>query len=923
MLQGWFIIAAAFAYLCVLFAIAYWGDKRAAEKRSIISNPYVYTLSIAVYCTSWTFYGSVGRAASSGVGFLPIYLGPTLTFILAWFVLRKIIRISKVNRITSIADFIASRYGKSSYLGGLVTIIAVIGIVPYISLQLSAVSDSFTVLTQYPVVAMAEKVSSVPIFADTAFYVSLFLGAFAILFGARHLDASEHHEGMVAAIAFESVVKLLAFLAIGLFVTYGVYDGFGDIFSRAQTTEGLAKLFTMEGAGGYGSWVSLTLLSMAAIIFLPRQFQMTVVECTNERHLKKAVWLFPLYLFLINIFVLPIAFGGLLHFPQGGVNADMFVLTLPMAEHQEMLALFAFIGGLSAATAMIIVATVSLSTMVSNDLVMPVLLRFAWLHLSRRADLTGLILTIRRTTIAVVLLMGYLYVRLIGDSYALVSIGLVSFIAAAQFAPAIIGGIFWKGASRAGAIAGLGGGFVLWAYTLLVPSFARSGRLPESFLLDGPLGIGMLKPQALFWLEGLDPTSHALFWTMVINIGLFLAFSLCSSQSVVERSQAVQFVDVFKRTATGRHTWQGRATVGEIKQLLARFIGRVRMENTFSELEKSLVQVLPDEGVASVEVVAFAERQLAGTIGAASARIMLASVVREEMHDMDEMLEILDEASQVIEYSRRLEEKSHQLQSVSDDLKAANFQLKELDKLKDEFISTVSHELRTPLTSIRSFSEILHDNPDMSEEKQNEFVGIIVKESERLTRLLDNILDISKMEAGKLEWQLKVLDPKEVIEDALAATAGLFQQGDNIRLHTDLPDNLPAVHVDSDRLTQVLVNLISNAVKFCDMDDGTVWITAKAKDGALCVSVRDNGIGISPGDHEKVFKRFQQAGTLETQKPRGTGLGLPISVEIIVQFGGEIWVDSEIGAGATFEFCIPVASDDGDGLPFIKEGSTG
>ncbi len=909
MLQGWTIIAVAFVYLCILFGIAYWGDKRSDQNRSIISNPYIYALSIAVYCTSWTYYGSVGRAASAGVGFLPIYLGPTLTFILAWFALRKIIRISKTNRITSIADFIASRYGKSSYLGGLVTIIAVVGIMPYISLQLKAVSTSFTVLSQYPDIVMPDNLGSVSVFADTVFYVSLFLGAFAILFGTRHIDASEHHEGMVAAIAFESVIKLLAFLAIGIFVTFGIYDGFGDIFSRARESESLSKLFTMEGAGGYSSWASLTVLSMAAIIFLPRQFQVTVVECVNEAHLRKAMWLFPLYLFLINIFVLPIAFGGLLHFPDGGVNADTFVLTLPMAEHREALALFAFIGGLSAATAMIIVATVSLSTMVSNDLVMPVLLRMSRLRLSERSDLSGLILTIRRTTIALVLLLGYVYVRLIGESYALVSIGLVSFTAAAQFAPAIIAGIFWKGAGRTGAAAGLGGGFLMWAYTLLVPSFARSGWIPASFINDGPFGITMLKPYALFWLEGLDPITHALFWTMVINIGLFLIFSLIASQSVVERSQAVQFVDVFKETSGGRRLWRGSATIGEVKRLLARFVGRVRMDAAFKKLEKTLQRDLPDDSAAGGDVVSFAERQLAGAIGAASARIMVASVVREEMHDIDEMMEILDEASQVIEYSRQLEEKSNQLQIATDDLKAANARLQELDKLKDGFVSTVSHELRTPLTSIRSFSEIIYDNPDMPREQKGEFLGIIVKESERLTRLIDDVLDIAKMESGKLEWQMKVLDPKQVIDEALAATAGLFRQNDKVQLYADIPDGLPTVYVDSDRLVQVLVNLISNAVKFCDQADGGVWITAKAEKANLLVSVRDNGTGIAPKDHKKVFERFQQAGNPMTEKPKGTGLGLPICVEIIHHFGGELWVDSKLGEGAIFAFRIPFAAD--------------
>src|SRR2546425_2023731 len=350
MLNAPTIVVIALLYLCLLFAIAYYGDKRADRGQSIIGNPYIYALSIGVYATSWTFYGSVGRAASSGVGFLPIYIGPTLTFILGWYLIRKIIRISKVNRITSIADFIASRYGKSSNLGGLVTIIAVVGILPYISLQLKAISMSFSVLLGYPEIVMPAQSGSTPVLRDTALYVALIMAAFAILFGTRHIDASEHHEGMVAAIAFESVVKLLAFLAVGVFVTYGVYEGFGDLFSRAASSPDLAKLFTIDAGTGYTSWISLTVLAMLAIFVLPRQFQVLVVENVDERHVKKAVWLFPLYLLLINIFVLPIAFGGLLHFPRGSVDADTFVLALPMAERQQTIALLAFIGGVSPAT---------------------------------------------------------------------------------------------------------------------------------------------------------------------------------------------------------------------------------------------------------------------------------------------------------------------------------------------------------------------------------------------------------------------------------------------------------------------------------------------------------------------------------------------------------------------------------------------
>jgi Na+/proline symporter len=490
MLEGGVILAIAFAYLGLLFAIAYYGDKRADAKRSIIANPYIYTLSIAVYCTAWTFYGSVGRAANTGVGFLPIYLGPTLMAVLWWFVLRKIIRIAKSHRITSIADFVGSRYGKSTLLGGLVTVIAVVGIMPYISLQLKAISTSYIVLQHYPKLVMPYAFGQSALWEDTALYVALLLAAFTIVFGTRHIDATERHEGMVAAIAFESLVKLVAFLAVGVFVTFGVFAGPADLFGRATELPKLARLVSFEGmTGGYATWLSLMFLSMMAIMFLPRQFQVAVVENVNEDHLKKAVWLFPLYLLVINLFVLPIALGGRLLFPEHvfTIDPDTYVLTVPMAAHREGLALFAFVGGLSAATGMVIVATIALSTMVCNDLVMPVLLRIKALALTGRKDLTGLLLGIRRGTIVVVLLLGYLYFRLIGESFALVTIGLVSFAAAAQFAPAILLGIYWKGASRRGAIAGLSAGFAVWAYTLLLPSFAKSDGYRPTFLSTGCL----------------------------------------------------------------------------------------------------------------------------------------------------------------------------------------------------------------------------------------------------------------------------------------------------------------------------------------------------------------------------------------------------------------------------------------------------
>ena len=906
MLSGWSILLTSLAYLCLLFAIAYYVDKRADAGRSVIANPYIYALSIAVYCTSWTFYGSVGRAASSGIDFLPIYLGPTLTFVVWWFVLRKIIRISKAHRITSIADFISSRYGKSTQLGVLVTVIAVVGIMPYISLQLKAVSTSFNVLLQYPEVITPHPSGRVPVLQDTAFLVALVMAAFAILFGTRHIDASEHHEGMVAAIAFESLVKLIAFLAVGLFVTFGLYDGFADLFTTARATPEVANLLTLSGAS-YGQWMTLTLLSMAAIVCLPRQFQVTVVENVNEAHLEKAVWLFPLYLLIINIFVLPIALGGRLAFPGGAVDADTFVLTLPMFDQQEFLALFAFIGGLSAATGMVIVAAIALSTMVSNDLVMPVLLRLTWLRLTERGDLTVLLLFIRRASIILILLLGYAYFHLIGESDALVTIGLVSFAAAAQFAPAIIGGIFWKAGTRRGAVTGLSLGFAVWAYTLLLPSFARSGWLPIEFIDAGPLGMGLLKPHELFGLQGMDSLSHALFWSMLVNIGGYVALSLRSHQSAIERIQAALFVDVFRQSSAqgGSRFWRGSATVADLRALIVRFVGKSTAERALGGYARARGLNLAKLRQADADLVNFTERLLAGAIGAASARVMVASVAKGEVVGIEEVMKILEETSQVIEYSHTLEQKSRELEATTAELRAANERLKELDRLKDDFLSTVSHELRTPLTSIRSFSEILFDNPDLDTEERSRFLTIIVKESERLTRLINQILDLAKMEAGRMEWELDDIDPRAVIDEALAVSSGLLAEK-SVRLEVKLDGHLPRVHVDRDRLMQVIVNLLSNAVKFCHEAHGLVVVSAETRDEGLYVSVADNGPGVAPENRRMIFEKFQQANEALTDRPGGSGLGLAISRQIVEYFGGRIWVESVPGHGAKFAFTIPL-----------------
>ena len=908
MLQGWVIVGTSFAYIGVLFAIAWWGDRRARQGRSIIANAWIYSLSLAVYATAWTFYGSVGRAASDGVGFLPIYLGPTLMLVLWWFVVRKMIRIARANRITSLADFVASRYGRSALLGGLVSVIAVIGILPYISLQLKAVSNSFQILLQYPDIVMPQRAEEMSVMQDTAFYVALLMALFSIAFGTRQLDAAERHEGMVAAVAFESIVKLVAFLAVGLYVTFGIYDGLGDIFQRAASRRDLEVLMAPfgEAAGSYASWVWLMALAMLAIVFLPRQFQVAVIENVDENHLRRAAWLFPLYMLAMNLFVLPVAFGGLLHFPAGQVDADTFVLTLPMAFHAEGLALLVFIGGLSAATGMVIVETIALSTMVCNDLVMPILLRIKALRLTEQRDISPLLLDIRRAAIVAILMGGYFYYLLAGEAYALVSIGLVSFAAVAQFAPAMIGGLYWKGGTRSGALAGLAGGFAVWTYTLLLPAFARSGWMGVELLTGGPWGVELLRPTELFGLAGMDSTTHAMIWSMLVNVGLYVGVSVLGRQGAAERAHATLFVDVFGQTPERASLqWSGTISASALQTLLGRFVGPARGAELFEAYARERGLQRADELEGDRNLVRFVELQLAGAIGGASARAMVATVAQEEPLGLAEVMTILDEASQVIAYSHRLEDKQRELEEATRDLKEANARLQELDRLKDEFVSTVTHELRTPLTSIRAFSEILHDNPDLDPAERHRFLGLVIKESERLTRLINQVLDLAKMESGLVDWQSSQIDLHDLVGEAVGATSALFRSR-GVQITTRVAPGTPRVEADRDRLMQVLLNLLSNAVKFSPEGAGRVEVrVCRHSAGEVRVDVQDNGVGVSREHQAIIFEKFRQVGDSLTQKPAGTGLGLAICRRIVGHFGGRLWVESEPGRGAVFSFTLP------------------
>jgi len=889
-------ILLAFAYVALLFALALHADRRAAAGRHLVDHPLVYTLSLAVYCTAWTFYGSVGLAANRGPAFLPVYLGPTVVAFLFPLLHAKILRVTRAYGLTSIADLLAARYGKSGALGAAVTLVMVVGATPYIALQLKAVAASLTSLFGAGMTGMLGSLAP-----DLALLVALALGLFAILFGTRHIDATEHHEGMVFAIAFESLVKLAAFLAVGAFVTWGLFGGLQDILARAQAA-GLDRLLLFEATGfSWTDWFGYTLLSGLAFIVLPRMFQVAVIENVRIAHLRAASWLFPLYLLLINLFVLPVALAGRL----SGMAGDMLMIELPLKAGSRYFALLAFLGGLSAATAMVIVATVALATMISNDLVMPLLLRSGRLGLHRRADLSGLVLGIRRAAILLVMLAGYGFFRLAPPALPLVQIGLISFVAVAQVAPALLLGLYWHDARLAGALCGLCAGMVLWGWTLVVPLLVEAGWLPATLLAEGPWGIALLRPRALFGLEGLDPVTHALFWSLGTNLLALVTVSLVSDPSPLERVQAFFFVDVHRKAPTVR-AFRGEIRVAALQELLVRFLGSARTAAFFERVARARGGHVTPADPADADLVEQAERELARAIGATSARLVLASVVRGELPDPRALLAILDETSRTIEYAHRLEEKSRELERVAAELRAANERLQELDRLKDEFLATVSHELRTPLTSIRSFAEILRDHPDLSERERRHFVAVIAEEAERLSRLVGDILDLSRIEAGRMEWRVRRCDLRELLEKVGERVRPVLQER-GIVLETDFALPRAPVECDPDRVLQVLLNLLDNAAKFVPAGRGRIRMVLRSLGDTWLVRVEDNGPGV-PGElRDVVFEKFRQLPATGEARPRGSGLGLAICREILRHFGGRIWCEESDLGGAAFCFTLPAA----------------
>jgi len=887
------LVAVSLLYVGFLFLVAFLAERHAQQgKTRWLRSPMVYTLSLSVYCTAWTFYGAVGYAARSGLEYLTIYLGPTLVLVGGWLVRRKLGRGGRTQRITSIADLISNRFGKSNTLGVLVTILAVVGTTPYIALQLQSVTLSLEVFAE-----IAPDADGAPFSARNALWVAGGLALFTILFGTRNLDANERHHGVVTAIAVEAVVKLVALLAVGIFVVWGMAGGVSDTLARIDASQ-LARWELHPSR-----WAGLIFLSSAAILCLPRMFQVLVVENSDEAHLATASWAFPLYLMLMSLFVVPIAVIGLETLPAGS-NPDLFVLTLPLSEGRNGLAMLAFLGGLSSATSMVIVAAIALSTMVSNHIVMP-------LWLSRQqvggatvaGDVRAVVLTARRISIGGVLLLGYLYYRFSGGSEALAAIGLISFAGVAQALPALMGGLFWRGATRKGAIAGLVAGFVIWAWTLFLPSFGADGPVSPAVLEQGPLGLAWLRPQALFWIEHMDPLVHSLFWSIGLNTLAFVVVSIATFPGPLERLQSAQVVNVFAHTMGARGWARGSAEAEDLLMMAQRILGSGEAQALFQKeaTAQGKQGYLPDT---TPEFLSRLERELAGSVGAATAHAMVGQIAGGSSVLVEDLMRVADEAQQILEYSSQLEQKSDELARTARQLRDANEKLTQLSIQKDAFLSQISHELRTPMTSIRSFSELLREG-ELPDEQQARFARIIHDEAQRLTRLLDDLLDLGVMESAQVSLNLAPVRLSELIDRAVAAGA---PSGGGLAIRRDPAGEARELVTDGDRLVQVFINLIANAAKYCDAAAPELRIEVGNGRGWLTVDFIDNGSGIEERSREIIFEKF--ARLTDTTAAGGAGLGLAICREIMARLGGGVEYLPGRG-GAAFRVSLPAAAEAG------------
>ena len=892
------LILIIFGYLSILFFIAFWAEKNHRSK--IVNSPYVYALGLGVYCSAWTYYGSVGAAARTGPEFLTIYLGPLLAAPLWIFILTRIVKISKAYNVASIADFISLRYGNNRFLGALVTLICAASIIPYISLQLKALSETFQLVT-----SGSTSISHKTWLGDTSLYISLFLALFVTFFGTLSLDASKNKKGIMFSIAFESIVKLLFFLIIGIYVTFYLFNGTGDIYNQAEE---IIKEKSLEGLSEITSgvnWFFNIALSFLAIFLLPRQFQTSVIEYTNKKQLTTAMWVFPLYLLLFNIFVIFIAWAGLVLLGED-VNHDYLTLLIPMSQGNSSLAIMVFLGGLSSVISMVVVSTLALSTMLSNNLIIPYgfLGRFSGEKAHKNVKT---IKNIRRIAVFSSIALAYGLYAGIGTDVPLFEIGLISFLIIAQLGPSFFFGLFWNRGSSKGAIIGIIAGFSVIVYTYLWPFIALEILVDHSLLTPSFFGFEFLHPHYIMGIDYLTPMTHALYLSLLINCCIYLYFSLVFKGNYRERNYGEVFVnaDDLDENSDTSLVWDGKAYIEDVQSILVRFLGEKRTLRAVAIFRKRY-KISADEILADARFIDFSEKLLTGAVGSASAKILIAKVANEKPVSLPNVLKILQESKEAISSSKIFESQSNELRKITEELREANEILILQDKQKDSFLDTVAHELKTPITSIYASAEILQEDAEVPQEIRQQFLNNILADAKRLTRLINDILDLEKLASGREKLDIQKMDISKTIEEAISSFDAIKLKR-NIKInHLDLASY--EIEHDREKITQVLTNIISNALKFIQNEIGEIIISGEIDKNSSTyrIEIADNGPGIPHEDVPFVFDKFYQSQDQTLKKPKGSGIGLAISKQIIEIHKGSIQVDKLFTNGTKIIIEIPL-----------------
>jgi len=865
------LFAVVILYLALLFIVAHRAEKK--KSKIWVNNPYIYALSLAVYCTAWTYYGSIGVAVNNGLDYLPIYIGPII-IIPAWiYINRKIIRIARINKVSSIADFISLRYGNSRSFGAIITLVCIFGIIPYIGLQIKAISETFHLVTNTPI--------SQNIFTDNATYVVVLLALFSSYYGTRYVDASEKRLGIISAVALESFLKLIFLIVLGIFITFFAFDGFSDIYEKASQFSDFKAKNTFSGLEGSINWIILCLISASAIFLLPRQFHTTIVENRQEKHLKTAIWFFPLYLLIFNVFVFPIAWGGRIIFEGQNVNPEFYSILIPQHFNNQLITVLVFLGGLSSSISMVIISSITLSVMLSNNLIIP----YGWLDkLKSDNDIqnTRNITNIRKVSIFILIVTAFVFYKFFILRNSLYSVGLISFVVISQLGPSFFGAIFWRRGSYKGAVTGLIAGLIICYFGLIIPQYYFSYNQEfKVFLRD------MYNWFSFFNIPYLSSISQIFFWSILVNLSLFAIISVSQKGDYRERNFAEIYIDVDKYIQNHENAfiWRGKAYVSDIRNILIKFLGENKTEQAL-RIFNLKYNIDTRTETADARFIKFSENLLAGRIGTASAKILIEGVAHEDKISLKEVLEILEESKENISLNKKLTEQSRALKELSEELSSANENLIFKDKQKDDFLDSVAHELRTPITAIRSAGEILADDDDIPLEIKREFLNNIITESDRLNEIINDILYLDKLEHGEIILNIQNNDIISTYEKALSPISHLLAQK-NIHLSMVNLLHETVFRYDESRLIQVFQNILGNALKFTD-DQGTIQAKFQEKDDKLVISIFNTGKQIPEEDLNLIFDKFYQSRNQNIRKPLGSGLGLSICKKIMEAHLGSI-----------------------------------